>query len=151
MGARGPAPKATALKALEGNPGKRPLNDREPLPATGATCPDWLSAAARAQWSRLAPILEACGTLTRADENILAAYCDAAANYIAATREVQELESFIETGPHGRKVSPVVGAQRNYLELMVKLGTKLGLSPSDRTSIKVPPPQGDQWQDLISH
>lgn len=151
MGSRGPAPKATALKVLEGNPGKRPLNDHEPVPEPGARCPEWISPAARAQWIRLAPILENCGALTEADENILAAYCDAFANFIAATKEVNKLDSFIEEGPHGRKLSPIVSAQRNYLEVLVKLGTKLGLSPSDRTAIKVAPQQGDLWEDLISH
>ena len=32
MATRGRKPKPTALKVLEGNPGKRPLNDREPVP-----------------------------------------------------------------------------------------------------------------------
>src|SRR5579863_4705296 len=32
MGARGPAPKPTALVLLEGNPGKRPINKRQPQP-----------------------------------------------------------------------------------------------------------------------
>jgi len=32
MGKRGPSPKPTKLKVLEGNPGKRPLNENEPKP-----------------------------------------------------------------------------------------------------------------------
>ena len=32
MAARGRKPKPTALKVLEGNPGKRPLNGHEPIP-----------------------------------------------------------------------------------------------------------------------
>lgn len=35
MAARGRKPKPTALKVLEGNPGKRPLNDHEPIPPKG--------------------------------------------------------------------------------------------------------------------
>ncbi len=35
MGQRGPAPKPTALRILEGNPGKRPLNASEPRPRAG--------------------------------------------------------------------------------------------------------------------
>ena len=35
MATRGRKPKPTALKVLEGNPGKRPLNDREPVPPKG--------------------------------------------------------------------------------------------------------------------
>ena len=43
MATRGRKPKPTALKVLEGNPGKRPLNDREPVPPRAALkCPAWL-------------------------------------------------------------------------------------------------------------
>ena len=43
MATRGRKPKPTALKVLEGNPGKRPLNDREPVPPKGTLkCPAWL-------------------------------------------------------------------------------------------------------------
>ena len=39
----GRKPKPTAVKKLEGNPGKRKLNMKEPVPAKGMpTCPDWL-------------------------------------------------------------------------------------------------------------
>ncbi len=39
----GRKPKPTAVKKLEGNPGKRKLNKNEPVPAKGmSTCPDWL-------------------------------------------------------------------------------------------------------------
>ena len=35
--------KPTAIKKLEGNPGKRKLNTKEPIPAKGmAECPQWL-------------------------------------------------------------------------------------------------------------
>lgn len=39
----GRKPKPTAIKKLEGNPGKRKLNTKEPIPAKGMPeCPDWL-------------------------------------------------------------------------------------------------------------
>ena len=43
MAITGPKPKPTAIKILEGNPGKRPLNLNEPKPLQIAPeCPDWL-------------------------------------------------------------------------------------------------------------
>ncbi len=40
---RGRKPKPTAVKQLEGNPGKRQLNANEPKPAARApSCPKWL-------------------------------------------------------------------------------------------------------------
>ena len=65
---RGRKPKPTALKQQEGNPGKRPLNEREPTPPKGTIrCPNWLEAEAKKEWKRLAPSLEAMGVLTTAD------------------------------------------------------------------------------------
>lgn len=39
----GRKPKPTARKTLEGNPGKRKINKKEPIPVKGIlTCPEWL-------------------------------------------------------------------------------------------------------------
>jgi hypothetical protein len=49
---RGRRPKPTALKELEGNPGKRPLNQREPKPdgdLYGA--PEWMTDSQREGWA----------------------------------------------------------------------------------------------------
>ena len=43
MAIRGRKPKPTALKVLEGNPGHRPLNKKEPMPKGKLPrCPEWL-------------------------------------------------------------------------------------------------------------
>ena len=43
MASRGRKPIPTAIKELEGNPGGRPLNKREPKPVKKAPrCPVWL-------------------------------------------------------------------------------------------------------------
>ena len=50
----GRKPKPTALKKLEGNPGKRKLNTKEPVPVKGMTdCPKWLLPEAKEEWNRL--------------------------------------------------------------------------------------------------
>ena len=68
MATRGRKPKPTALKLLEGNPGKRPINEHEPIPPKGTVkCPTWLEPEAKKEWKRLAPSLEAMGVLTQAD------------------------------------------------------------------------------------
>lgn len=162
MGLRGPKTKPTNLKILEGNPGKRPLNDNEPQPQSGAVCPIWLSDAAKAQWDYLAPILESCGILTKADEGILASYCDALVNYIRASEQVAQLDSLtIGDDPNGdlfsqsgkaTKIHPIILIQKNYAELVLKFGAKLGLSPSDRTGIKITGKAQTQskWSNVIT-
>ena len=64
MGRRGPAPKPTAIKKAEGNPGKRKLNTEEPQPLPGVPeCPDHLDATSES------PEEEACSwsTCSRGD------------------------------------------------------------------------------------
>lgn len=54
----GRKPKPTAMKKLEGNPGKRKLNTKEPVPAKGMfVCPDWLMSEAKKEWERLAKLM----------------------------------------------------------------------------------------------
>jgi len=65
MATRGRKPKPTAMKELEGNPGKHPLNTSEPKPNKKApACPKWLEPEAKKEWRRLAKQMEAIGILT---------------------------------------------------------------------------------------
>lgn len=91
MSRRGPAPKPTRLKIAAGNPGKRPLNPREPKPATvDPPMPMWLSKRAQAEWRRIVPELLKLGLLTSIDLAALAAYCQAYAEFEIATRTIEE-------------------------------------------------------------
>lgn len=66
MAGRGRPPKPTAVKELEGNPGKRPLNKNEPKPKQIAPkCPSWLEPDAKKEWRRLSKELETMGLLTQ--------------------------------------------------------------------------------------
>ena len=68
MATRGRKPKPTAMKELEGNPGKHPLNTSEPKPTKKApACPKWLEPEAKKEWRRLAKQMEAIGILTEVD------------------------------------------------------------------------------------
>lgn len=61
----GRKPKPTAVKKLEGNPEKRKLNTKEPIPANGmSVCPDWLMPEAKKEWNRLAELMNQMGVLT---------------------------------------------------------------------------------------
>ena len=64
MATRGRKPKPTAVKVLEGNPGKRPLNMFEPTPEKIAPeCPSWLNDEAKAEWNRLVDKMVELGIL----------------------------------------------------------------------------------------
>lgn len=78
-GTRGPLPKPTALKLLEGNPGKRALNlsdgvnPRVEIPSP----PKHLGIEARKEWKRISPLLEDLGLISGLDRAALALYCQA--------------------------------------------------------------------------
>ena len=75
MATRGRKPTPTAIKELEGNPGKRKLNDKEPKPEKKApSCPKWLEPEAKKEWRRLAKKMELMGVLTEVDMAAFAGY-----------------------------------------------------------------------------
>jgi P27 family predicted phage terminase small subunit len=78
MGLRGPAPKPTALRILEGNRSKSPLNAREPqFDSQIPICPPHLDAQAKKEWARLAPALVQVKILTEVDYMALGNLCQA--------------------------------------------------------------------------
>ena len=78
-GSRGPLPKPAALKALEGNPGKRALNLSEGVnpPVSIPSAPKHLGPEARKEWKRITPLLEELGLISGLDRSALALYCQA--------------------------------------------------------------------------
>lgn len=79
-GSRGPLPKPAALRALEGNAGKRTLdltagvNPRIEIPSP----PKHLGAEAKTEWKRITPLLEELGLISGLDRSALALYCQVA-------------------------------------------------------------------------
>ena len=136
MAVRGRKPKPTALKKLEGNPGKRPLNEHEPLPPKGTIrCPTWLEAEAKKEWRRLAPSLEAMGVLTMADITAFSGYCQAYARWKEAEEFITQHGSIFQT-PSGyvQQVPQVSIAQQN-LKIMQSFCSEFGLTPATRARI----------------
>ena len=82
---KGRKPKPTIVRQLEGNPGKRAINDREPVPPDGIPdCPEHLDDEARAEWFRTSKVLKEMGLLSKADRSALAAYCVAYSRWVEA-------------------------------------------------------------------
>ena len=136
MATRGRKPKPTALKLLEGNPGKRPLNDREPVPPKATLkCPAWLLPEAKKEWKRLAPALEAMGVLTMADLTAFEGYCQAYARWKEAEAFITQHGSIFQT-PSGyvQQVPQVSIAQQNLM-IMQSFCSEFGLTPATRARI----------------
>ena len=136
MATKGRKPKPTAMKLLEGNPGKRPLNVHEPIPPKGTVkCPAWLLPEAKKEWKRLAPALEAMGVLTMADQTAFEGYCQAYARWKEAEEFISQHGSIFKT-PSGyvQQVPQVSIAQQN-LRIMQSFCSEFGLTPATRSRI----------------
>ena len=136
MATRGRKPKPTALKALEGNPGKHPLNTSEPKPTKKApACPKWLEPEAKKEWRRLAKQMEQIGILTQVDMAAFAGYCQAYARWREAEEFLTQHGSIFKT-PSGyvQQVPQVSIAQQN-LKIMQSFCSEFGLTPATRARI----------------
>src|SRR5438045_4928772 len=95
---RGRRPKPTRIKALTGNPGKRPLNPHEPRPEPSLPeCPPELSPVAQREWSRLAAELSKLGLITQLDRGALATYCGAYVMWAGAMEKIQTFGSLVKS------------------------------------------------------
>lgn len=132
--------KPTAIKELEGNPGKRPLNRREAKPrVTAPACPTWLQGEGRAEYKRVAKMLARLRVMTEADRTALAAYAREYQLWREADAYV-ERKGQLEYGEKGNPyMSPMVGIANMHFKNMVKLMAEFGLTPSSRTRIEAQP------------
>ena len=140
---KGRKPKPTAIKELNGNPGRRPLNDSEPQMAVGGlSCPRHLNDLAKKEWHRVIRDLREAGVVARVDRSALEAYCMAYARWLQAEEKV-ELEGITVTGAKGGVIkNPAVTVAAQMLTLMHKFMAELGMTPSSRSRLQVKPPDG---------
>jgi P27 family predicted phage terminase small subunit len=135
----GRKPKPPALKRLAGNPGHRPLNDREPVYPDGGDMrpPRHLDRVARDEWRRVVKDLTAAGLLKTVDRSALAAYCQAYSQWVDASKRLKE-QPLTLVSPNGYAYpNPLLGVQKRALELMHKFMTEFGMTPSSRSKVKV--------------
>ncbi len=123
--------KPTALKLLQGNPGKRPLLKNEPKPKVGCQPPPWLNVEARVQWKRLAPRLIELGLLTEIDGDAFAALCMLTA-HLAVLGTIQ-----------GAAIAECTKELR-------QLWGRFGMTPADRSKVSVGMPKtADPFEDFL--
>ena len=136
MAIRGRKRKPTEIKILEGNPGKRKLNDREPKPAKIApACPRWLEAEAKREWRRLAGALEAMGVLTEVDRAAFAGYCQAYARWRQAEERITDRGLIIRTPSGYPQPVPYITVANQYAKIMQQYMVQFGLTPAARSRI----------------
>lgn len=136
----GRAPKPTALKVLQGNPGRRPLNENEPtFEKTDEILkpPAFLSSYGKREWKRISPMLVKNNLLTDADITTLAAYCQAYNRWIEAEKAIRTYGMTCVTDKGNIIQRPEVGIANKAMSEMVKYAKEFGLTPSSRANLHI--------------
>lgn len=133
--------KPTALKVLEGNPGKRPLPKDEPqVPLTSSRPPAWLKGRGRRGWGWVEPIVRGMRVLTDADKQALALLCDALGEYVECREILRETGRTYETsnklGERMVKARPEVAMASDAWRRAARMMIEFGMTPSARSRVK---------------
>jgi P27 family predicted phage terminase small subunit len=155
----GRKPKPTALKALAGNPGKRPLNKSEPHFTGTPSCPSWLNKEAKKEWKRVVAELSALDMLRGVDTAALAAYCQSYARWRSAEQMVEQegqtvaepiLNKQGELIGHRVKRHPATTIAREAQAAMLKASSLFGFDPSSRSRLFIAPkPQKSELDSIL--
>ena len=139
----GPVPEPTHLKLVKGTVTAADL-ESEPQPSTQpVTVPDWLSVKAKAVWRRLAPDLIRQGVLTHWDRDMFARFCALEPINREAFEEMMRHGVLVD-GAKGRVKNPAAQVLRDTETQLLQLAARFGLTPSDRSRVKLEEPRDDR-------
>ena len=134
---QGRRPKPTAVKLLEGNPGKRALNHAEPKPrVVMPRAPEHLSDEEKAKWKATVKELHPLGLITTIDQDALAMYCVIFIRWLKAEKMVREKGEIIKTTAGNIIQNPYLSIANRALDQLNKLGAEFGMTPSSRSRVK---------------
>ena len=143
MGLRGPKPKPTYMRLIDGNPSGKPLPKNEPHPdkVTALAPPKWFDARRITIWDEICAELAAMNGLTRCDRQMLVLYVDtlAEAERLAiklqdATDSVCPIKNY-KGEVVGVKTLPWVHQLKAQKEIALKFAGHFGMTPSARSRV----------------
>lgn len=143
---RGRKPKPTHLKLIEGNRGRRSLNAGEPeYDLSNIMPPSELDDQAKVEWGRVAHQLLAQGVLTDVDRATLAGYCACYSTFITAEKALAKMSAsggklggmVVMTARGGVTKNPLIRIRQQSMELMLKLASEMGMTPTARTRLGI--------------
>ena len=138
--------KPTALKKLAGNPGHRPLNESEPMPALAdPKMPRGrLPKEGRRLWKALAGPLARMGVLTEFDLPAFEMLCLHYSLARDAFEIVDKLGLFVKDRDDQPRKNPAMQLFRDNSASYRAYLTEFGLTPSSRVRIKASPMEDDR-------
>ncbi len=145
--------KPTALKLIDGNPGKRPINNKEPqinsnlrdLPP-----PSEMSPKSKKIWKFI--LNEMPPTLFKTvDLGELRSYCIAYDLYTEAYKQVKKQGLIVKSPVKGEPMqNPYLSILNRQADIMQKHASNLGLTPTARTKLQVTEePKKNKFLELL--
>lgn len=132
----GRKPKPTILKIVSGNPGKRPLNKREPRPeCVIPECPEAIQGEARKEWDRITQELHAAGLIDSISRAAIAGYCEHYEQWVNASAAVRKYGTVVKAKSGFPMQSPYLGIMNTALSEMRKFMVEFGMTPSSRSRV----------------
>lgn len=139
---KGRKPTPSHLKLVRGNPGHRPPNLKEPKVARSRpSAPVHMSDRARETWGYVSGLLDRMGVLAEVDAVALEMLCEAYADYLAATAELETFGShyystMTQQGDRMHRAHPAV-AQKNDADRRIRAWlAEFGMTPSARARVR---------------
>ena len=130
--------KPTSLKLLQGDQASKiPKNEPRPRPIL-PDMPRYLGRLARSRWKELLPELDYMGTVTAADGEVFAGYCQAYEQVCILTAKLEKTGRTYQVGSNGAWASfPEVAMLNRAWDDIRKFGAELGIGAASRSRIEV--------------
>ena len=133
--------KTTAMKVLDGRPG-RPVNNAPEFAPLLDAAPGYLNEDGAEMWERLTTAFDAAPVLQVTDYYALAALCEQWQLYRAAAADVAKRGHLVRAARRGgpaRVKNPSCTEAARALAGWSRLAARFGLTPLDRARLDVPP------------
>ncbi|MBV8971766.1 MAG: phage terminase small subunit P27 family [Sphingomonadaceae bacterium] len=136
MGRRGPPPRPTRLKLLQGETRPSRIGSPEPQPREHPPeAPTWLAVEARAVWDRTVAELDAMGMAFAADADALAVYCNAVVNHARAQQVLDRSGVLVKGADGGIVRNPANTVVNHNAAVIARFAREFGLTPSARVGL----------------
>jgi P27 family predicted phage terminase small subunit len=136
MGVRGPAPKPTKLRLLEGTHLER-VNLREPIaPTELPEPPEDISPDVLKVWDYTVAQLSHMGIVSTADRDALFCYCQAVVSHRQASAILARTPVLIKGALGGMVRNPALAVARDSAYTIRQFAQEFGLTPSARTRVE---------------
>ncbi len=145
--------KPTALKLLDGNPGKKPLPKNEPQPFLALPpTPAWMTLRAKREYRRVGALLLSSKMVTVLDGFGLAMVASSYATWVEAEIAVQEHGLLVKGRDGAPAVNPFRRVANEAYDRTRQMLVEFGMTPSSRTRVKTVEsatavgPVGEWWE-----